>query len=78
MNMVVALVRRKVLVPEYKKKREIEYRGNRQPETGGCEESPDLITKKMSSTSKSRPNVKQAVPYFMVNDIGSSVNFYVK
>jgi catechol 2,3-dioxygenase-like lactoylglutathione lyase family enzyme len=31
----------------------------------------------MSSTSKVRDNVKQAVPFFMVKDIDSSVNFYV-
>lgn len=31
----------------------------------------------MSSTSKSRSNVKQAVPFFMVKNIDSSVNFYV-
>jgi len=32
----------------------------------------------MSSLSKSRPNVKQAVPFFMVKDVEASVNFYVK
>ena len=31
----------------------------------------------MSSTSKVRSNVKQAVPFFMVKNIDSSVNFYV-
>lgn len=32
----------------------------------------------MSSTSKSQPNVKQAVPFFMVKDMEASLNFYVK
>ena len=32
----------------------------------------------MSSVSKSPPNIKQAVPFFMVKDMESSVNFYVK
>src|SRR6185436_17413724 len=32
----------------------------------------------MSSTSKSQPNIKQAVPFFMVKDMEASVNFYVK
>ena len=31
----------------------------------------------MSSTLKSKANIKQAVPYFMVKDMGSSINFYV-
>src|SRR4030095_1671079 len=31
----------------------------------------------MSSASKSRSNVKQAVPFFMVKDMESSINFYV-
>src|SRR5688500_14489962 len=31
----------------------------------------------MSSTPKARSNVKQAVPFFMVQDIDSSINFYV-
>ena len=31
----------------------------------------------MSSTSKTRSNVKQAVPFFMVKDIRASINFYV-
>ena len=31
----------------------------------------------MNTTSKSQPNVKQAVPFFMVKDMESSVNFYV-
>ena len=32
----------------------------------------------MSSTSNSQSNVKQAVPFFMVKDMESSINFYVK
>jgi lactoylglutathione lyase len=32
----------------------------------------------MSSTSKRQPNVKQAVPFFMVKDMEASINFYVK
>ena len=32
----------------------------------------------MTSHLKSQPNVKQAVPFFMVKDIEASVNFYVK
>ena len=32
----------------------------------------------MSSVSKSQPNIKQAVPFFRVKDMESSVNFYVK
>jgi len=32
----------------------------------------------MSSTSKSQPNIKQAVPFFMVKDMEASLNFYVK
>jgi len=32
----------------------------------------------MSSISKNQSNVKQAVPYFMVKDLESSINFYVK
>jgi len=32
----------------------------------------------MSSTSNSQSNVKQAVPYFMVKDMESSINFYIK
>ena len=32
----------------------------------------------MSSTSKNQLNIKQAVPYFMVKDMESSINFYVK
>jgi predicted lactoylglutathione lyase len=32
----------------------------------------------MSSTLKSEANVKQAVPFFMVKDMDSSINFYVK
>ena len=32
----------------------------------------------MSSTSKSQSNIKQAVPFFMVKDMESSMNFYVK
>ena len=31
----------------------------------------------MSSTLKSNANVKQAVPFFMVKDMDSSINFYV-
>ena len=31
----------------------------------------------MSSTLKSKANVKQAVPFFMVKDMDSSINFYV-
>ena len=31
----------------------------------------------MSSASKSQSNIKQAVPFFMVKDMGSSINFYV-
>jgi predicted lactoylglutathione lyase len=31
----------------------------------------------MSSALKTRSNVKQAVPFFMVKDIGSSIEFYV-
>jgi len=31
----------------------------------------------MSSTLKSKANVKQAVPFFMVNNMDSSINFYV-
>ena len=32
----------------------------------------------MTSHSKSQPNIKQAVPFFMVKDMEASVNFYVK
>ena len=32
----------------------------------------------MNSHSKSQPNIKQAVPFFMVKDMEASVNFYVK
>jgi predicted lactoylglutathione lyase len=32
----------------------------------------------MSSTSKRQPNVKQAVPFFMVKNMEASINFYVK
>jgi len=32
----------------------------------------------MSSASKSQSNIKQAVPFFMVKDMGSSINFYVR
>ena len=32
----------------------------------------------MTSPSKSQPNIKQAVPFFMVKDIEASVNFYVE
>ena len=31
----------------------------------------------MSSTLKSKANVKQAVPFFMVKDMDASINFYV-
>ena len=31
----------------------------------------------MSSTAKTRSNVRQAVPFFMVKDIDSSINFYI-
>jgi len=33
---------------------------------------------KMSSTSKNGANIKQAVPFFMVKDMESSINFYAK
>ena len=32
----------------------------------------------MTSHSKKQPNIKQAVPFFMVKDMEASVNFYVK
>ena len=32
----------------------------------------------MSGPPKNQPNVKQAVPFFMVKDMKASVNFYVK
>ena len=32
----------------------------------------------MTSHSKNQPNIKQAVPFFMVKDMEASVNFYVK
>jgi lactoylglutathione lyase len=32
----------------------------------------------MTGHSKSQPNIKQAVPFFMVKDMEASVNFYVK
>jgi len=32
----------------------------------------------MTSHSKKQPNIKQAVPFFMVKDMKASVNFYVK
>jgi lactoylglutathione lyase len=36
-----------------------------------------LNNKNMSSVSKSQSNIKQAVPFFMVKDMESSINFYV-
>ena len=32
----------------------------------------------MTSHSKNQPNIKQAVPFFMVKNMEASVNFYVK
>ena len=32
----------------------------------------------MSGLPKNQPNVKQAVPFFMVKDMKASINFYVK
>ena len=32
----------------------------------------------MSGPPKNQPNVKQAVPFFMVKDMKASINFYVK
>ena len=32
----------------------------------------------MTSHSKSQPNIKQAVPFYMVKDMQASLNFYVK
>jgi lactoylglutathione lyase len=43
----------------------------------GNKETLNLI-EKMSSTSNSQLNVKQAVPFFMVKDMEASVNFYVR